>query len=108
MTHHQPEHAAVQTTVETRAEAEALAGRILEAKLAACVQITEITSFYRWDGAVQQDPEQLLTCKTAGDVVIALKEHIAAEHPYDEPELIVLPITGGSTGYLDWLVAETR
>ncbi|WP_258934560.1 divalent-cation tolerance protein CutA [Nesterenkonia pannonica] len=61
---HEQLFAAVQTTVSSEPEAEALARRIIEERLAACVQVTQVRSYYRWDG-VQSSPEQLLTCKTA-------------------------------------------
>ena len=98
-----PQFVAVQTTVGTPEEARALAGRAMQEHLAACVQISEITSVYRWDGAVQDDPEQLLTVKTTAAAVPGLRELLSREHPYEEPELIVLPIIDGSEGYLQWI-----
>lgn len=105
------DYAAVQTTVSSAEEAQALASLILERRLAACVQVAEVRSFFRWDEgsgtAVQNETELLLTCKTTAAAVPGLKALVAEEHPYDEPELIVLPVVDGSTGYLDWVSAET-
>ncbi|NLS09462.1 divalent-cation tolerance protein CutA [Nesterenkonia sp. MY13] len=102
----QSEYVAVQTTVASQQEAETLASAILEARLAACIQVSEVRSYYRWDG-VQNDAEQLLTCKTTSACVPGLKELIDDQHPYEEPELIVLPILDGSSGYLNWVSTET-
>ncbi|WP_051130850.1 divalent-cation tolerance protein CutA [Nesterenkonia alba] len=102
------QYVAVQTTVETHDDAERLASTLVEKRLAACVQISEIRSVYHWVGAVQQDTELLLTCKTSFSAVPQLRELIAAEHPYDEPELIVLPIIGGSQTYLEWVGENSR
>lgn len=98
-----PEFVAAQTTVDTRQLAEQLASAVVESRLAACVQISEVASIYRWDGAVEKDTEQLLTFKTTSQALSALSELIEREHPYDEPEFVVLPITGGSASYLTWI-----
>lgn len=97
------EFVAVQTTTDSRALAESIASSAVDARLAACVQISEITSVYRWGGAVEHDAEQLLTLKTTAEAVPALRELVHHEHPYDEPEFIVLAILDGSTSYLDWI-----
>lgn len=96
-----------QTTVETVEQAEQLAGRVLQARLAACVQLGAVRSFFRWEGQVQDEPEQLLTMKTSAAAVPRLRELIAAEHPYDEPEFIVQPVVDGSTSYLAWVHEST-
>ncbi|WP_010524486.1 divalent-cation tolerance protein CutA [Nesterenkonia sp. F] len=100
------QHVVAQTTVDSAARADQLARRVVEAGLAACVQISEVRSVFAWDGAVQQEPEQLLAVKTTTAAVDALRALLDAEHPYDEPELVVLPIVDGSPSYLAW-VAES-
>lgn len=100
-------HITVQTTVETAEEADHLASAVVEARLAACVQISEVRSLYRWEGQVQQDPELLITLKTASARWDELQAFIEEHHPYEEPELIVAPIIGGSASYLDWLTEST-
>lgn len=102
-----PEFVTVQTTVEDRPQAERLAAALLDAGLGACVQVSAVRSFYRWKGEVHDDPEQLLTVKTTAAAVPALKELLAREHPYEEPELIVQPILDGAPGYLDWVRENT-
>jgi periplasmic divalent cation tolerance protein len=99
----------VSTTVDSRDAAEALAGSAVAARLAACAQVVgPITSTYWWDGTVERTYEYLILFKTAADRVEALQGHILSHHPYDVPEVICTPITGGNPAYLGWLHDETR
>lgn len=93
----------VTTTVATEQQADSLAHAIVENKLAACVQIHPIRSIYRWKGDVSNEPEHLLNIKTLDRNYAALEEFIRERHPYETPEIISIPITGGSQTYLDWL-----
>ena len=103
------DHVVVASTTGSENAARALAAGVVEARLGACAQIVgPITSVYRWEGAVQTEQEWRVEIKTATDQVAALTEHIKANHSYDVPEIVVTPITGGSTEYLSWLVEETR
>lgn len=104
-----PEHVRVETTTGSRAEAQALAESVVAARLAACAQVSgPIESSYRWQGAVAADAEWMLTCKTAADRLGPLVAHLRAEHTYDVPEIIAVPIIGGDPEYLTWLIEETR
>ncbi|GAA3356370.1 divalent-cation tolerance protein CutA [Saccharopolyspora gregorii] len=96
----------VTTTDSERAAAE-LARGVVEARLGACVQVVPIRSFYRWDGAVQDDPEWQLQIKTPAARLDALVAHLREHHGYEVPEVIATPIVGGNPGYLSWLDAET-
>ncbi len=83
-------------------------GRVGEAlvgeRLAACVNLVPgLVSVYRWRGAVEQAHEVLAIAKTTRDLVAALERKVRELHPYDLPEVIVLPVTGGSADYLDWV-----
>lgn len=101
--------AVVVTTTDSEAAARKLAAGAVEARLAACAQVLgPITSVYRWEGQTHTDPEWRVEMKTAADRVDALTEHLKAHHSYDEPEVIATPVTGGSAGYLSWVVDETR
>lgn len=92
------------TTVPGDFDAAGLANTLVERGLAACVNVWPgVTSIYRWQGAVETDAEQQLVIKTTADKIAALDEAIAALHPYDVPEFIVLPIVAGSSRYLAWL-----
>lgn len=102
-------HQVVITTAGTAEDAERLADAIVEARLAACVQIVgPVLSVYRWDGAVQREREWQCWIKTAGDRVEALTEWIKEHHPYDVPEVVALPVLAGNAEYLSWVTAETR
>ena len=82
------------TTVESLSDADSLAQALVGQSLAACVQIDgPITSLYRWAGKVEQANEFRLMIKTSLSAWPDLKERLAKSHPYDEPEIIMLPIT---------------
>ncbi|HET6633623.1 MAG TPA: divalent-cation tolerance protein CutA [Streptomyces sp.] len=103
-----PEIVTVLTTVDSAEEAERLARGLVEQRLAACVQVGgPVTSYYRWEGAVQADREWQLLCKTRADRYPALEAHLRREHPYDVPEIIATPLVGGHTDYLRWVARET-
>lgn len=89
--------------------AQAIARSILEAKLAACATIVpRLHSLYWWEGALRQDEEALLLVKTRQAAVPALTDHVRALHPYDNPEVVALPITGGSAEYLAWIAESVE
>lgn len=98
----------VVTTTDSEEDAARLARSIVDARGGACVQVVPIRSFYRWDGAVQDDPEWQLQIKTSASALDALIAHIKSEHSYDVPEIITTPITGGNDAYLSWVDEETR
>lgn len=103
------EHVVVLTTTDSETAARELAAGAVQARLGACAQILgPITSVFRWEGAVQTEPEWRVEIKTAADRVAALTTHLAERHSYDEPEIIATPVTGGSAGYLAWVTDETR
>jgi periplasmic divalent cation tolerance protein len=94
----------VLTTVGADADAADLARTLVDQRLAACVNIVSgVTSIYRWKDAVEEDAEQLLVIKTRADLVEALQARLRELHPYELPEFLVLPVKGGSEGYLTWL-----
>jgi len=97
----------VLTTAGTEDEAEQLAEAIVEAGLAACVQVQHVRSFYKWDGAMQRSPEWLLLAKTQSGRFAALESFIRERHSYDTPEILQVPVTAGSSDYLAWLRGAT-
>ncbi len=96
------------TSTSSEAAAEELAQKMVEAQLAACVQVFAVQSFYVWQGESRRDAEYLLLIKTRAVLYPALEAFIASRHPYETPELIQVPITAGSRDYLQWLRAGTR
>ena len=99
----------VLTTTETKADAQAIAHAVVEKRLAGCVQaIGPITSTYRWQGEIETAEEWLCVIKSRQDLYEALEEAILEAHPYDVPEILAVPVTAGSNGYLEWLDSELR
>jgi periplasmic divalent cation tolerance protein len=102
------QHVVVLTTLPADADAGAFAHALVEARLAACVNLLPpMESVYRWEGSVQRDPERLLVIKTSRDRVGDLHDRVRALHPYDVPEFVVLPIVDGSDIYLRWVTEST-
>ena len=96
------------TTVESLDDAEQLAHQLVEQSLAACVQIDgPITSHYRWNGTIQRSTEFRLTIKTSNERWPHLKEQMTSLHPYDEPGILMLPVTDTTQGYLNWVIKHT-
>lgn len=92
-------------------EAKDLARGMVSERLAACVQIVpQLESVYWWDGEVCEEEESLLVIKTAESHVVALTEYLVANHSYDVPEVISLPLVGGegNSKYIEWLRGELR
>lgn len=98
----------VMTTTETRDDAERMARAVLEARLAACVQILPIDSLYWWQGRIETARESLLLIKTRAELYPALETAIRAVHPYDTPEILAVPVAHGHPAYLAWLAQETQ
>lgn len=84
-----------------------IAEMLIKKHLAACVNILQVQSIYRWEDAVCHDKEELLIIKTTDEQVEPVIDAILSVHPYSTPEIIALPVIGGYTGYLDWVLGET-
>jgi periplasmic divalent cation tolerance protein len=96
------------STVGSAEDAERLARALVERRLAACVSVVPgVISHYRWQDALQRDPEHLLVIKTRAERLGALRAAFALLHPYELPELVALAIGAGSPAYLRWLDAGT-
>ena len=99
----------VMTNLPDRASAQALAAALVDEHLAACVNILPpCQSIYRWQGAVQTTDEVPLLIKTSTARYAALEAAIAAQHPYQTPEIIALPVVHSLPAYLAWVAAETE
>lgn len=98
----------VYVTTPSREVGKELANSIISNRLAACVnQIPGIESTYWWNGKVVSDTEVLLLIKTRESLFNALSTHVKANHPYEVPEVIAVPITEGSKEYIQWLKEST-
>ncbi|MFC9732656.1 divalent-cation tolerance protein CutA [Streptomyces roseolus] len=97
----------VTTTTDSREKAEALARGAVEARLAACAQVTgPVTSVYHWKSAVETAEEWQVLYKTTEDRYAALEAHLLAAHDYETPEVLAVPVVRGSAAYLEWLETE--
>jgi periplasmic divalent cation tolerance protein len=97
----------VLTTVGLMEKAEQIAAKLVERRLAACVNIVgPIRSIYRWKGAIENEQEYLLLIKTTAEQASALSTAFAELHPYELPERVEMAVEGGSAPYLEWLSAQ--
>jgi len=102
------DYCVVITTCDKREEAESLAGRIVENRLAACVQLSKIESLYTWEGKLCNDPEIRLMIKTKQTLYKELADFIVANHSYEVPQIISLGIENGTADYLGWIDEVTK
>ena len=99
----------VMSTINNREQAEQLARVLLDSRLVACINIVgPVLSLYHWQDEIARDEEYLLLMKTMTTEEHALIERIQELHPYEVPEIIVLPILDGAPSYLSWLDVSVR
>ncbi len=96
------------TTVSSKVEAETIARALLAQRLAACIQVTQVLSYYTWQDKVNVDNEQLLFVKCKQADFVDIQACIQAHHSYELPEIIQLPITAGLPDYLQWIGETTN
>ena len=97
----------VLSTCPSREEAERIGKAIVEARLAACVNLVDgIHSIYLWKGEMEQNTEVLLVIKTRRELFNALRERLSQMHTYEVPEVLAVPVIDGSPAYLDWIDRE--
>ena len=94
---------AVVTTVATRAQAQALARALVERRLAACAQISQIESVYRWQGQVQQEPECRIVVKTTREKYAQVEQAIRELHGYELPAIHALAFEAIYPPYAEWI-----
>ena len=102
------QYGVVLVTAGAKEEASAIAHTLVEANLAACVNILPIQSVYTWQGKIHQDEEWQLIIKTDLSQFSILEAKIREVHSYELPEIIVLPILQGSQPYLDWIGSQVK
>ena len=88
-------------------EARRIGRKLVEERLAACVNIRAHETIYRWEGAVEQGPEAGMLAKTTAAAYPALQARVRALHSYTLPCIVAWPFTAGLPAYLDWVAAET-
>jgi periplasmic divalent cation tolerance protein len=99
----------VLVTAGSADEAARIGRTLVEERLAACVNVVgPIRSIYRWQGAIEEAAEHLLVVKARAVDLAALDARIRALHSYDVPEVLALPVGGGSAAYLAWLDEATK
>jgi uncharacterized protein involved in tolerance to divalent cations len=100
----------VLVTCSTPAEAQRIARAVVNARLAACVNILPgaVQSIYRWKGKVESARERLLLIKTSRKRLAKLQAAVERLHSYDVPEFIAIPIVAGSSAYLSWIEESLR
>ncbi|MEE4213058.1 MAG: divalent-cation tolerance protein CutA [Parvularcula sp.] len=96
------------TTVSSREDAVALARHLVQEKLGACVQLFPCESLYTWEGDVVLDQEYRVEIKTTETAAPGVMKILAAKHPYDEPEIIALPVSLASEGYRRFVETGTK
>ena len=95
-------------TAGTQQEAAEISRQLVESRKAACVNIIPgVQSFFRWQDEIESDNEVLLVVKTRSSLLPQLVAMVKEIHSYDLPEVIAIPIIGGSEEYLEWLADET-
>jgi periplasmic divalent cation tolerance protein len=95
------------TSCGSREEADRIATALIEGALAACVQIMPATSVYRWQGKIERQEEYVLHIKTRSAHADLVETKVRELHSYELPELLMLPIAGGSADYIGWMRSET-
>ena len=99
----------VLSNLPDRSRALELAEKLVERRLAACVNVlAECTSVYRWQGRIETAAEVPVLIKTTRERYAALEQAIRELHPYELPEIVAVPIGEGLPDYLSWVAAETR
>jgi periplasmic divalent cation tolerance protein len=96
------------TTVGNGAAADNLARALVESRLAACVQVMPIQSYYTWQEKLNIDDERMLMIKCRHADVAEIETFIRARHDYEIPEIIAIPIVAGFPPYLDWIDRATH
>jgi len=99
----------ITTTTDNEELAMKIAGKLVEKKIAACVQVSgPITSIYEWKGKIENTREWYCVIKTRKNLYQEVEEAIKALHTYEVPEIIALPILEGNKDYLDWITQVVR
>ncbi|PSW20176.1 divalent-cation tolerance protein CutA [Photobacterium sanctipauli] len=102
------DYCVVLTTFADQQVGEKIIHSLVEKRLAACVQVQSIESYYHWQGKVNCDQEKLAIIKTKASLYAKVEADIIANHDYETPQVVQLPITAGFHDYLEWISAECQ
>ncbi|SRR6266540_7477569 len=103
-----PEFIQVSTTVNSKKKADKIAHRLLDERVASCVQVLgPIQSSYWWKGRIERTKEWICFIKARAGDYRRIEASIKKVHPYDVPEILALPVLRGDAGYLNWIKNET-
>ena len=98
----------IYVTTSNRQEAINIARQLVKSRLAACANVLpDVTSIYRWQGALQEDSEAVLIVKTRRDLVDKVTAKVKELHSYDCPCVVSLRLEGGNEEYFEWITKET-
>ena len=99
----------VYMTAGSKDEATKIGKELVTSRLAACVNILDnMSSYYLWEGEIQDDTEVVLIAKTTEDRIPELIEKVRSMHSYDCPCIVSLPVSSGYQPFLDWIVGEVK
>jgi len=101
-------HVVLTTTTANADDAERIARTLVQERLAACVQVSEVKSWYVWQGKEHAESEALLTIKTRAALQEEVCARILALHDYEVPEIVATSVVFGSEAYLAWIDAQTQ
>ena len=101
-------HSLIYITAADADEAKRIGRILVQARVAACANVfPNMVPIFWWEGAVQEDSEAVLIAKTRGDLVDTVIDMVRANHAYDCPAVLAIPIQAGHAPFLDWIDSET-
>lgn len=97
----------VYITTSDKAEARSIGRYLVASKLAACVNIfSNMNAMYVWEGQLQDDQEAVIIAKTTPNKIQKLIDAVKAKHSYECPCIVTLPISGGHSGFINWVAEQ--
>jgi periplasmic divalent cation tolerance protein len=97
------------STCSNPEDAARIARKLIDERLAACVNVSPgMRSYYRWKGAIEESEECLLIIKTSRDLFDRLRLELEKAHTYEVPEVVAVPVVDGAPNYLNWMEAELK
>jgi len=101
-------HSLIYITASDAEEAKRIGRALVNAQLAACVNVfTGMIPIFWWEGEVQEDSEAVLIAKTRSALIDRVTAFVKERHSYDCPAVVAVPVQGGNAAFLDWLDSET-